>query len=54
MQSAMAYMVAMEDGEIVKVTADGFESTGMFVLPIDGAPVTLETFIRYAQAAINA
>ena len=54
MQSAMAYMVAMEDGEIVKVTADGFESTGMFVLSIDGAPVTLETFIKYAQVAINA
>jgi hypothetical protein len=50
----MSYMVALEDGEIVKMTASGFESTGMFVLPIDGAPVSLETFIKYAQVAINA
>lgn len=54
MQSTMAYMVAMEDGEIVKVTADGFESTGMYVLPNEGAPVSLETFIKYARVAINA
>jgi hypothetical protein len=50
----MAYMVAMEDGEIVKRTAEGFESTGMFVLPNDNYPVTLETFRKYARTAINA
>ena len=54
MRSTMAYMVALEDGEIVKMTANGFESTGMFVLPVDGSPVTLDTFIRYARVAINA
>jgi hypothetical protein len=25
------YLVSIEDGEIVKMTSDGFESTGMFV-----------------------
>ena len=33
MQPQMAYMVSLEDGEIVKMTADGFESTGMYILP---------------------
>ena len=31
----MCYLVCMEDGEIVKKTATGFESTGMYVLPAD-------------------
>ncbi|NIP36871.1 MAG: hypothetical protein GWN18_18055 [Thermoplasmata archaeon] len=54
MRSAMAYMVALEDGEIVKMTADGFESTGMFVLPISITPQTSETVRNYAQVAISA
>ncbi len=54
MRSTMAYMVALEDGEIVKLTAEGFESTGMFVVSIDGSPVSLETVRRYAQIAANA
>ncbi len=32
MRSAMEYMVAIEDGEIVKKTDRGFESTGMFLI----------------------
>ena len=30
----MSYLVSIEDGEIVKMTTDGFESTGMFVLDL--------------------
>ena len=54
MRSAMAYMVALEDGEIVKMTADGFESTGMFVLPIASTPATSGAIRAYAQVAISA
>ncbi len=32
MRSAMEYMVDIEDGEIVKKTDRGFESTGMFLI----------------------
>lgn len=44
MRSAMEYMVAIEDGEIVKMTDNGFESTGMYIVPQDEAPTTYETF----------
>ena len=54
MQSATAYMVALEDGEIVKFTPNGFESTGMYVLPVNGAPVPMETVRRSGTAAANA
>ena len=54
MRSTMAYMVALEDGEIVKLTAGGFESTGMFVVSIDGSPISMEAVRRYAQASANA
>ena len=37
MRSAMRYMVCLEDGELVKVTGKGFESTGMFLLPAEEA-----------------
>jgi len=29
----MTYMVSLEDGEFVKMTADGFVSTGMYIFP---------------------
>ena len=44
MRSAMAYMVAIEDGEIVKMTVNGFESTGMYIVPHREEPTTYETF----------
>ena len=54
MRSTMAYLVALEDGEIVKLTAGGFEPTGMFMVSSDGSPVSLETVRRSAQIAANA
>jgi hypothetical protein len=50
----MAYMVALEDGEIVKLTPNGFESTGMFVLSINGVPVSIEAFRGSGHAVANA
>ena len=35
MSPAMNYLVSLEDGEIVKFTANGFESTGMFIVPLE-------------------
>jgi hypothetical protein len=35
MVSTMTYMVSLEDGEIVKMTADGFQSTGMFLVDLE-------------------
>jgi hypothetical protein len=51
----MSYMVCMEDGEIVKKTRDGFESTEMYVLQtdfgIDWTTLTVgETFTAEADA----
>jgi len=43
----MEYMVAIEDGEIVKMTDNGFESTGMYILPHDAEPTTYETTSNY-------
>jgi hypothetical protein len=54
MNPAMAYMVALEDGEIVKLTANGFESTGMYIIPSGGAPVTYETVWKSARVTANA
>ena len=54
MNSAMAYMVALEDGEIVKKTAYGFESTGMFIVPVDEAPITHETISKFVWMTANA
>lgn len=34
MNRRMNYLVSLEEGEIVKVTANGFESTGMFIVPL--------------------
>jgi hypothetical protein len=50
----MAYMVALEDGEIVKRTAKGFETTGMFIMTIDNTPMTLEAARRHARLMANA
>ena len=46
MRSAMEYMVAIEDDEIVKMTDDGFESTGMYIIPPGAVPTTYETFSK--------
>ena len=46
MRSAMEYVVAIEDGEIVKMTANGFESTGMYIVPPGAVPTTYETFSK--------
>jgi hypothetical protein len=54
MLSTMAYMIALEDGEIVKLTPNGFESTGMFVLPLSGVPFPAEAVRRSGRAAANA
>ena len=54
MEPVMAYMVALEDGEIVKLTANGFESTGMFILPVREAPMTPETLYGSAWVSANA
>ena len=35
MTRTMTYLVSLEDGEIVKFTANGFESTGMFIVPLE-------------------
>jgi hypothetical protein len=35
MKAAMRYFISLEDGEIVKMTADGFESTGIFMVDLD-------------------
>ncbi len=44
MRSAMEYMVAIEDGEIIKMTVNGFEPTGMYIVPQDAEPANYETF----------
>jgi hypothetical protein len=54
MQSAMVYMVAQEDGEIVKMTETGFESTGMFIVPVGQAPSFSETVSKNAWVSANA
>jgi len=50
----MAYMVSLEDGEIVKMTADGFESTGMFILDMDGTWVPAGPVRTVTPASANA
>ena len=47
------YLVSMEDGEIVKATPTGFESTGMFVVPVFEAPITHETLENYIWISEN-
>jgi hypothetical protein len=54
MRLTMAYMVALEDGEIVKLTAEGFESTGMFVVSIDGISIPIPAVSQFKQASANA
>ncbi len=54
MRSTMKYMVALEDGEIVKMTNQGWESTGMFFIPVVGAPSPLGTVRKTSQATANA
>lgn len=54
METAMTYMVALEDGELVKMTAQGFESTGMFVILAGLAPVAYETVSKYARVRAHA
>lgn len=34
MERRMNYLVSLEEGEIVKITTNGFESTGMFIVPL--------------------
>jgi hypothetical protein len=50
----MEYMVALEDGEIVKKTANGFISTGMFILPIGDVPLSLEPVQKNVHITANA
>ena len=54
MRSTMKYMVALEDGEIVKMTDQGWESTGMFFIPVVGAPSPLGTVRKAGLGAANA
>ncbi len=54
MRSAMTYKVAIEDGEIVKKTDNGFESTGMYIIPQGTAPSTYETVSKYQWVMANA
>lgn len=54
MQSTMAYMVALEDGEIVKLTANGFESTGMFIVPTGGRPLSHNSVSKRPWVTANA
>lgn len=54
MLSTMAYMVAMEDGEIVKMTEQGFESTGMYIMPFGEAPAPCTSVSKRAILAANA
>jgi len=50
----MAYMVSLEDGEIVKMTAEGFESTGMFIMDMDGTWVPMGFVRGVTPASANA
>ena len=54
MRSTMRYMVALENGEIVKKAANGFESTGMFIVRVGEGPVPFETVSKYARVSANA
>jgi hypothetical protein len=54
METAMTYMVVLEDGELVKMTDVGFEATGMYVIPVGHTPVTCQTVSRNAQARAHA
>ena len=54
MRSTMMYMVALEDGEIVKMTYQGWESTGMFFIPVGEAPSPHITVRKAAQVTVNA
>lgn len=47
METRMQYVVALDDGELVKMTVEGFESTGMFLIPIEGAPISQRTLLNY-------
>ena len=47
MKTRMHYVVALDDGELVKMTVDGFESTGMFLVPIDDVPMSARTLANY-------
>jgi hypothetical protein len=50
----MTYLVALEDGEIVKLTANGFESTGMFIVPTGGRPLPHDPIPKRPRVAANA
>ncbi len=47
METRMHYVVALDDGELVKMTVDGFEATGMYLVPIDDAPISARTLLNY-------
>jgi len=47
METRMQYLVALEDGELVKMTVDGFETTGMFLVPVEGGEITRRTLMNY-------
>lgn len=47
METRMHYVVALDDGELVKITVEGFESTGMFLVPVEGAPISMRTMLNY-------
>ena len=53
MDAAMRYMIALETGEIVKVTDFRFESTGMFVIPLEERLPTLSWLTQCEPASVN-
>ena len=53
METAMRYMIALETGEIVKVTDFGFESTGMFVVPLEERLPMLSWMAHSEPASVN-
>ena len=54
METRMQYVVALDDGELVKMTLDGFESTGMFLVPVEDAPISLRTLLIYIWVSLYA
>jgi hypothetical protein len=54
MRSAMTYMVAIEDGEIVKMTDNGLESTGMYLVSPVAVPTTYEAISKNQWVVANA
>lgn len=50
MNRRMNYLVSLEEGEIVKVTADGFESTGLFIVPLPDETTDQERVAGHLRA----